>query len=96
MRTDGYVVVTGINANATQANVVVKTLIDGVAYSKTFVVVKNVGGNNYYLDFSPGAIVYNTTSGNATDKIPIKIEVKCECYPDGEIKQLPLPTGYSV
>ena len=97
IRTDGYVVVTGIASNATQANVVVKTLVDGVAYSKTFVVIKNVGNDNYYLDFSPGAISYNITAGSATDKIPIHVKVMRECYPDGEIKTATsIPTGYQV
>jgi len=97
IRTDGYVVVTGIASNATQANVVVKTTIDGIAYYKTFVVIKNVGNDNYYLDFSPGAISYNTTAGSATDKIPINVKVMRECYPDGEIKPaISIPTGYKI
>lgn len=96
IRTDGEILVTGIKSNANEAVLVVEATYNGAQYYKQFWVGKIVGQDNYYLDFTPNVIVYNTTTGNPST-ITLNVKVMKESYVDGSISVAPaMPSGYKV
>lgn len=96
IRTDGEILVTGIKSNANEAVLVVEATYNGAQYYKQFWVGKIVGQDNYYLDFTPNVIVYNTTTGNPST-VTLNVKVMKESYVDGSISVAPaMPSGYKV
>ena len=94
IKTNGDIVVTGIKSDADEVVILVEATYNGAQYYKQFWVGKVVGRDNYYLDFTPGVIVYNTST-NTPSSVNMNVKVMKESYIDGSISTA-IPSGYKV
>ena len=96
IKTNGEVLLTGILANADSAIAMVEASYNDAHYYKQFEVGKKIGEDNYYLDFTPAAIVYNSTTSSPS-QVNINVKVMKESYVDGSTSiASAMPSGYKV
>ena len=96
IKTNGDVLLTGILANADSAIAMVEASYNDAHYYKQFEVGKKIGEDNYYLDFTPAAIVYNSTTSSPS-QVNINVKVMKESYVDGSTAiASAMPSGYKV